>query len=129
MPEKLLAIRDYPRSQSVAEGLRFLGAASYYRRFIVTLALQHAITQKEVVFSWSSECEQAFANLKACLSTAPILTYPDFSQPFVVETDASDFGLGAILTQQGKIIEYASRVLTAAEKNYSATEKECLGVV
>ena len=114
-PEEVRAIRDYPQPRSVAEVRRFLGLASYHRRFINLFAdiasPLHGITQKEVVFSWTPECEQAFRTLQEHLSLSLILAYPDFTQTFIVETDASDIGLGAILSQGQHIIEYASRGL------------------
>ena len=84
--------------------------------------------------SWTPECQKAFDKLKTALTTAPILRYPDFSSPFRLATDASDDGLGAVLTQLDDkkvehVIGYASRALNNAECHYSVTERECLGVV
>ncbi len=83
-PEKVRAIQNYPRPQSVAEVRRFLGIASYYRRFIDRFAdiaaPLHAITQKQVSFDWTSQCETAFKTLQGHLLASPILAYPDFSQ-------------------------------------------------
>lgn len=130
---KTKAIQHFPRPTNVLEVRRFVGLASYYRRFIEHFAdiaaPLHALTRANVKFSWSPDCEQAFCVLKQRLTSSPVLAYPDFQQEFTVETDASDLGLGAILTQGRRVIAYASRALTAVEKNYSATEKECLGVV
>ena len=68
--------------------------------------------------------------MKKALASPPIITYPTPQDKFILTTDASDIGLGAILsTAQGKVIEYASRVLTPAEKNYATIEKECLAIV
>lgn len=132
-PSKVRAISSYPEPKSIPELRRFLGMASYYRRFISRFSdIAHPLnylTQKGVPFLWNDACQAAFSDLKQKLSSAPILTYPDFTRQFVVETDASDVGLGAVLCQDGRVIEYASRALNSAEKNYSATEKECLAVV
>ena len=76
-----------------------------------------------------SKCEEAFQKLVGSLTSTPVLGYPDFQRQFAVETDASNIGLGAVLRQGHTVIEYASRALNKAEQNYSATEKECLGVV
>jgi hypothetical protein len=131
--DKVVSITNFPCPQSVSELRRFIGMASYYRRFINRFAdiaePLHSLTQKNVSYTWTSACQEAFESLKDRLSSAPILVYPCFQDEFVVETDASDIGLGAILCQDGHVIEYGSRALTKAEKNYSATEKECLGVV
>ena len=120
-PAKVSAIQNYPQLQSVVEVHQFLGMASYYWRFIDRFAdiaaPLHSITQKQVVFNWNSECEKAFQTLHLRhLMASPILAYPDFLQPFVVQTNASDSELGAILSQQGYVIDNASRVLTAAER-------------
>ena len=94
----------------------------------------HALTKKEVPFLWTPDCQAAFENLKDLLTSAPILAYPDFSKPFVLETDASISGLGAVLSQRQeegstRPIAYASRSLLKHEQNYGITELEGLGVV
>ena len=82
---------------------------------------------------WDNACHKAFETLKEKLKNEPILTYPDFSKPFKIHTDASDYGIGAILIQeqngQEKVISYASRTLNKAETSYATTEKECLAIV
>ena len=92
-----------------------------------------ALTRKNAKFKWDADCEMAFVKLRHVLIDYPILAYPDFTQPFVLTTDASATGLGAVLSQgegmQEKVIAFASRTLTKAERNYSATERECLGVI
>ena len=105
----------------------------YYRRFIQNFAAPlHNLTQKYVVFSWSNDCSRAFKTLKCKLIGAPILVYPRVDKEasqFQLQTDASALGLGAVLEQGGHVIAYASRVLTKAEANYSAIQRECLAVV
>ncbi|CAN0017348.1 unnamed protein product, partial [Heterosigma akashiwo] len=82
---------------------------------------------------WDDDCEWAFQEIKDSLTTAPVLMYPRWDKPFIVETDASKTGLGAILLQQTqrgtRPIAYASRLCSPTEANYSATELECLGVI
>ena len=132
------AVQEFPRPRNVHEVRRFLGMASYYRRFIPNFARiaqpLHHLTAKNVTFSWSADTESAFTTLKAKLVTPPVLAYPRFGEDFTLETDASIQGLGAVLSQKqedGKPhpIAYASRALNPAEKNYSVTELETLAVV
>ena len=76
-------------------------------------------------FDWTGECNNAFLCLKSCLTSAPVLVYPDFSKPFVVDTDASNGAVGGVLSQicDGKEhpVAYCSRTLTKCERNYSTT--------
>lgn len=136
-PEKVESIQKFPTPRTVRDVRRFLGMASWYRRFVP--AFSQIVTpltrllRKDVRFKWATEQEDAFAQLKTCLTESPVLTCPDFSQPFTLQTDASDRGLGAALTQctgdYEQVIAYASRTLSPAEKNYSVTERECLAIV
>ena len=112
--------------------------SSYYRRFIKefsTIAQPlTALTRSGVAFDWTKECQTAFDRLKRSLITASVLCYPSFDSPFVLEMDASIKGIGAILSQVQKDdhrhpVAYASRSLTAAERNYGITELETLAVV
>ncbi|MDD9818054.1 MAG: RNase H-like domain-containing protein, partial [Gammaproteobacteria bacterium] len=136
-PLKVQAVATFPRPQNLEELRRFLGMASYFRKFIRNFASVacplHRLTEKSVQFQWTSECQQAFTTLKQRLTEAPVLCYPDFTMPFLVYTDASGSGLGAVLCQKNgnneQVVAYASRTLTKAERHYSTTERECLGVV
>ncbi|KMQ87188.1 reverse ribonuclease integrase [Lasius niger] len=136
-PAKVSAIANWPVPTTLKQVRQFLGVASWYRRFIAdfsTLAapLTH-LTRKNARWTWTTVEEGAFIRLKDALTSAPVLACPDFGQPFTLQTDASAYGLGAVLTQQlaegEQVIAYASRTLNSAEKNYSATELECLAVV
>ena len=94
----------------------------------------HALTQKGAVFAWTQQCQDAFDTLRSLLVEAPILVHPDFDKPFVLETDASAQGLGALLSQvqddkRLHSIAYASRALSPQEKKYAITELETLAVV
>ena len=98
----------------------------------IALPLTH-LTRKNVNFQWDETCQTAFDQLKYLLTTAPILAYPDFSQPFHLYTDASADGLGYLLGQviDGKevVIAYGGRHLNHAEQNYSTMECKALAVV
>ena len=137
-PKKLQAVREFPPPSSVKEVRSFVGLASYYRKFIPHFARVagplHALTKKDVTFVWTPECQSAFEELKQLLTTAPLLVYPRFDRPFMLETDASGSGLGAVLVQRqddGSVrpVAYASRSLQHHEKNYGITELEGLAVV
>lgn len=139
-PEKIEAIVNYPTPKNRKEVRRFLGTASWYRRFIpnfstLTSPLNKLTSQSKNAppFLWSKEAEVAFNALKECLVSTPILSCPDYSEPFEVHTDASDVGIGAVLTQtlggEEKVIAYMSKSLSKQEQNYSATEREALAVI
>lgn len=139
-PEKIRAIVDFSVPTTKKEVKRFLGTASYYRRFIKNFSniagpLNKLTSTKKGTppFQWTAEADQAFVELKRALTTAPVLACPDFDKDFVVHCDASDFGVGATLTQRfdggEHPIAYFSRSLLPAERNYSATEKEAMAVV
>lgn len=136
-PEKIRAVHEFPQPTNVKEARRFIGFASWYRRFvpdfskIVTPLTK--LTKKDVKFHWDTPQQEAFSLLKRKLTEAPILCCPDFTKTFHLQTDASNEGLGAVLYQiidgHEKVIAYGSRTLNDAEKKYSVTEKECLAVV
>ena len=136
---KVKAIVDYPRPITKREVRQMLGLASYYRRYVPGFANLVAplndLTKKNAPLTviWTPECEDAFVCLKSLMSSAPILSAPNFDIPFVVQVDASDRGLGAVLSQIDKGEEhpvcFLSRKLLPREQNYSTIEKECLAIV
>jgi len=132
-PDKLRAIAEWPRPRCAKDILRFLGLAGYYRRFIRDFAKiatpLHVLTRKGVDWEWSSVREDAFRQLQSSLQSAPLLAAPKLDAPFVVCTDASNAGLGAVLEQDGRVVCMASRCLKPHEFNYSTIEKECLAVI
>lgn len=136
-PEKVQAILKIPTPTSVKEVRSFIGMASWYRRFVPHFSSVIAplcnLLRKRNKWTWTSECDQAFKIVKENLITAPLLHSPDFTKPFIVQTDASAFGLGAVLSQQfsdgERVICYLSRSLTKQERQYSTTERECLAVL
>jgi hypothetical protein len=137
-PAKIEKVRHYPIPQDKTNVRAFLGLASYYRRFIkgfTTIAKPlHNLTRKNTTFEWKPEHQVAFDALKEHLISVPIMTYPDFSRKFILATDASDWGIGAVLSQkdEGNLehpIAYASRLLSAPEQNYTTVERECLAII
>ena len=137
-PAKIEKVAGWPIPTSTKEVQRFLGFASYYRRFIrefsqIAKPLHH-LSEKKVPFAWTAECHRAFEQLKEKLVTTPILAYPDFNRPFILDTDASDIGIGAVLSQRDeerreRVVAYASRTLSKAERKYCVTRRELLAVV
>ncbi len=136
--DKTAAIAACPRPKTKKEVRQFLGLAGYYRRFIpdyseLTNPLTD-LTKKEVpdTVPWTERCQQVFTQVKAALCDGPLLHSPDFSLPFLLQTDASDRGLGAVLTQEiggeESPVLYISRKLSKRETMYSTIEKECLAI-
>ena len=115
----------------------FLGHAGFYRRFIKDFSKLSKpfcnLLEKNSAFDFDDVCLQAFNAIKEKLISAPIMTVPNWSQPFEVMCDASDFAIGAVLGQRRdklfRAIYYASRTLNEAQLNYTTTEKEMLAVV
>ena len=137
-PSKLQAILEFPVPDNVKALRSFLGLASYYRRFIPQFSKIAGplfnLTKKNSLFAWTSLCQETFDRLRKLLTSALVLVYPDFRVPFILETDASISGLGAVLAQKQadglvRPIAYASRTLQDHEKRYGITELEGLGVV
>ena len=137
MEEKVKAIREWPRLQTVAEVQSFLGTVGYYRRFIhmfsqIAAPLTHLL-QKGNEFRWGDEQQKAFDALKLAVSQHPVLILPDPSRPYVVTTDASGFAVGASLSQdQGnglQPIAFLSKKMLPAERNYPVHEQELLAVM
>src|SRR3954471_8118215 len=134
---KVELISDLPPPRSVREIRAFLGHAGFYRRFIKDFSkLARPLTNllsKDVKFDFDSDCLQAFNKLKELLTTAPILKPPDWSLPFELMCDASDYSLGAVLGQKVEkklyVIYYASRTMNEAQINYTTTEKEFLAII
>ena len=131
-------MKNFPEPTNLKELRGALGLFSYYRKFVKDFSKIAKplldLLKKDAPFSWKEKQQTAFDYLKKKLIEAPILQYPDFNKPFVLFTDASGDGIGAVLSQlndDGKecVIAYASRSLNQAERNYGITDQECLAVV
>ena len=114
------AVTDFPTPLDLCALRGFLGLTSYYRRFIPRYSARaqplYQLTRKDAPFEWTTECSHAFNRLKSALTEAPVLAYPRFGHPFLLETDASGAGLGAVLSQKQEdgtthSIAYVSRTL------------------
>uniref|UniRef100_A0A803KBS3 Gypsy retrotransposon integrase-like protein 1 n=1 Tax=Xenopus tropicalis TaxID=8364 RepID=A0A803KBS3_XENTR len=137
-PVKLSAVLEWPPPAGLKAIQRFLGFANFYRRFIKgfsqIVAPITALTKKGVKDVWSSEAQAAFEKLKAAFCSAPVLIHPVPTRPFILEVDASDVGVGAILSQRPSFqhslhpCAYFSRKFSAAERNYDVGNRELLAI-
>ena len=136
-PSKTEQIALWPRPTDTRQVRGFLGLCSYYRRFIDRYAEVAspltALLRKGLKFQWSDECEKAFVELKTALTSPPLLAMPRDDDQFILDTDASDRSIGAVLSQmqdgKERVIAYASRVLQPAQKRYCVTRRELLAIV
>ena len=135
--EKIRAVAEWPTPKSVADVRSYVGLCSYYRRFVKDFAAiagpLHALTGKNVRFQWTTACQESFDELKRRLISSPILAMPQDEGHYKLDTDASNEAIGAVLSQvqdgQERVVAYASRLLTAPEKNYCVTRRELLAIV
>ncbi len=137
-PDRVQAVVDWPTPDSRKALQRFLGFANFYRRFIRSFSQLAtpltALTSIKTPFRWSSAAEAAFTKLKGCFVSAPILIAPDPSRQFVVKVDASEVGVGAVLSQRSSSDDkvhpcaYFSHRLSPAERNYDIGNRELLAV-
>jgi hypothetical protein len=157
-PAKLEALKTWVRPRTVKDVRSFLGFCSYYRRYVPHFADISTplceLTQKSKEFRWTQQCEDAFQELKLQLANSPVLAYPLDDELYILDTDASEFGIGAVLTQlqppsetflmkmekqksalemktgkEERVISFFSRALTKSERNYCVTRKELLAVI
>ncbi|GBN69688.1 Retrovirus-related Pol polyprotein from transposon 297 [Araneus ventricosus] len=103
-PEKTKAVVDWPRPETVHDLRSFLGLCTYYRRFVRNFSAiarpLHKLTEARSNFNWTEECEKSFNSLKQALITSPVLTYPRTDKKFILDTDTSNEGIGAVLSQK-----------------------------
>ena len=134
---KIEMISKLPSPTNVKTMRQFLGHAGFYRRFIMDFSKiakpLYKLLEKDAKFFWDENCQKSFEELKAYLTTAPIVRGPNWKLPFEVMCDASDLAIGAVLGQreEGKpyVVYYASKTLNEVQRNYTTTEKELLAVV
>jgi len=131
-PEKIRSIKEWPVPTNVREVRGFLGLTGYYRRFVMNYGSVAApLTQllKKGAYEWTVAAAEAFENLKMATMTLPILALPDFSLPFEIETDASGYGVGAVLIQNHRPIAYFSQTLAMRNRAKPVYERELMAVV
>ena len=140
---KVKAIQDWTRPTNVQEVRQFLGLAQHYRRFCPSFSaiaaplteLTHGTGAKKRTVIWNDACETSFLKLKRMLTSSPVLLLPDMNKPFHIETDASDFAVGAVLLQQDDKssawlpIAYESKKLSSAEQKFPAQERELIAII
>lgn len=136
-PKKIDAVKTWPTPSNKRELRSFLGLCTYYRRFVKNFAdiacNLHVLTEKNRQFQWTTENETSFQELKTRLCEAPVLAYPIPGELFILDTDASNDGIGGILSQRinqdEKVLAYYSRKFNKAERNYCVTRRELLAMV
>jgi hypothetical protein len=137
-PGKLAGIRDWPTPITVKQTRGFLGFGNFYRCFIrhfSNLAKPlNNLLKKEQKFKWTTECQQAFDELKKRFTEEPVLMMPDLTRPFQIETDASKYATGAVLTQldangDRHPVSFISKTLSPPERNYEIYDRELLAII
>ena len=146
--KKIISILNYPEPRNQKELSSFLGLAGYYRKFVRAFAdIAHpltSLTRKDAEWKWEDGQKDAFNRIKCCLMSKPILKFPDFSRDFIVHTDASGYGIGAVLAQMQRspesadqedpgdvevVIAYTSKHLDDRQAKWSTTEKEAFAII
>lgn len=131
-PSKINSMTAWPIPKTVKQLRAFLGLTGYYRQFIVSYAVIAApLTDllKKDAFEWPATAEASFRDLKTAMTSAPVLRLPDFERPFCIETDASDFGIRAVLLQDNHPIAYFSKKLGPRRRAASTYHKELYPIV
>ena len=131
--EKVQALLKVQRPTRLKHLRRYLGMVNFYRRMWAHRA--HILTpitnfnKKTTKYKWTEDCQCAFKEIQRIIAAETLLAYPDYKKPFDIHTDASDYQLGGVISQNRKPIAFYSRKLTQTQKNYTVTEKELLSAV
>jgi len=138
-PDKLVAIREFPKPTTIMALKGFHALASYYRRFVkdfskIAKPITDAFRGNPKALLWTPRMTKAFEKLKEVMTTPPVLSYPQLGKPYLMETDGSKLGIAATCSQLGPDhkyhpVAYASRALNRMEENYSATDLEAGAVI
>jgi hypothetical protein len=136
-PSKIDVVLCFPAPKTVTNVRSFLGLTGYYRKYIRAYSRMAGplfeLTKKDVMFVWDQNCQRAFDDLKRALVGAPVLVRPDFKGPFCLDVDWSTKGVGAILSQKEgrfkRVIAYANKALTVAQRKFHPMERECYALI
>src|ERR1700728_3731798 len=137
-PGKLKGIQDWPVPTTVKQVRGFLGFGNFYRRFIWRFSdlakPLNDLLKKDKKFEWTNDCQKAFDSLKRRFTEEPVLMMPDQTRPFQIETDASKYATGAILTQldangDRHPVSFISKTFSPAERNYEIYDRELLAII
>ncbi|MDY6929837.1 MAG: RNase H-like domain-containing protein [Pseudomonadota bacterium] len=136
-PNKIARVESWPTPTSLRQMRSFVGLCAYYRRFVPNFSSVckplFLLTKKGQPFDWGEAQQEAMDTMKRLLTKAPILGYPNSEGMFILDTDASNVGIGAVLSQvqdgQERVISYGSKVLNKAQRNYCVTRRELLAIV
>ena len=138
-PDIIKSVVEWPLPETLSDLRGFLSLCSFYRKFVHKFAdkvqLMTDMTRHDSVEKWTAAHTKEFEDIKKALCEAPVLKAPDFSRPFIIHTDASNYALGGTLLQLGEdsevehVVAYYSRKFQSAERNYSAQERECLALI
>lgn len=133
IPKKVDAIKNLASPKNVRELRRFIGLVNYYRDMWIrqsdVLAPLTALVSKNVPWKWTDKAQETFDTMKRIIGHEVLLSYPDFSKPFVIHTDASHTQLGTVISQNDSPIAFYSRKLNVAQTRYTTTERELLAIV
>ena len=131
-PEKIKAVQQMATPTNLGELRTFIGMVNYMAKFLPDLAAMMKpltnLTKRNMPWNWSTAEQEVFDVIKSKLTSAPVLVFYDTNKALTLENDASDYGIGSVLKQEGRPIAFASRTLTDTERNYAQIEKDILAV-
>jgi hypothetical protein len=132
--QKVNVILDWEPPKLVPALRSFLGLAAYYRKFIKNFAkiaapFTNLLKKSVVTYEWEEACDEAFETLKGILVKVQVLKLPDFDKDFKIHSDASDFAIGEVIVQEGRLVAFESKKLNGTERRWPTHEKEMWAVI